>query len=192
MPNDLIPALSIGPFKATLTGLEVIGKPPFEVWLAYGQALQVVDASFRWIMGDYLNYGESYYGEMYAQAVEATGLKATTLRNYKWVAAHVHPSLRSEYLSWTHHAVVAALEPEEQARWLMIAQEEYLGTRELRELVSPKTIDSTAEIIPSEMGGILRTIRDMVALPYAQSSEEDYDRIAELADKGLLLLGEEA
>jgi len=76
--------------------------------------------------------------------------------------------------------------------WLLTAQEERLGVKELREAITPKIIDSTAEIIPSEMGAILQAIRDLVALPYAQSSEKDYERIATLAEKGLALLGEEA
>jgi len=47
------------------------------VWEAYGKGLRRAEAAIHWIIGDWLNYGERAYGEMYAQALEAT---ATTIR----------------------------------------------------------------------------------------------------------------
>ena len=45
----------------------------FEEWTAIGNTLQQVGASLNWWIGDWLNYGERKWGEMYAQAVEVTG-----------------------------------------------------------------------------------------------------------------------
>ena len=42
---------------------------------------------------------------------------------------------RNPKLSFTAHAEVAALEPEEQKRWLKVAEEEDLRTHELRDRI---------------------------------------------------------
>ena len=48
--------------------------------------------------GDWLNYGERRYGEMYAQAVGDTGYENKTLQNAKYVAGVYELSLRSDNL----------------------------------------------------------------------------------------------
>jgi len=80
----------------------------------------------------WLNYGEQAYGEMYEEAIEATGLKYGTLRNDKYVAKRVEFSLRSENLSWHCHKEVAPLEPQEQDFWLEQAEQGQWTVRELR------------------------------------------------------------
>ncbi len=52
---------------------------------------------------------ERSYGEMYAQAVDATGYENGTLRTAKWVAGAYELSLRKDNLSFKHHRIVAAL-----------------------------------------------------------------------------------
>jgi len=135
--HDVIPALSIGAFQATPLGLIVTGLPDYEEWAIYGQGLQIVDAALRWIIGDWLNWGEGHYGDMYTQAIEMTGLKTQLLMNYKWVADRVQNSSRKENLTWSHHALIAPLEPPEQERWLKVAKEEGWSTRELKEAINP-------------------------------------------------------
>jgi len=93
----------------------------FEEWTAIGNTLQQVGASLNWWIGDWLNYGERKWGEMYAQAVEVTGWDYQRLADTKYVALHVEFSFRNENLSWTHHRHVASLPPEEQAEWLELA-----------------------------------------------------------------------
>jgi len=135
--HDLIPALSIGPFQATPLGLMVGGAPTFDEWAAYGRGLQLVDRALRWVVGDWLCYGEARWGDMYAQAIEATGLATQSLLNCKWVAQRVPASRRREELPWSHHAEVASLEPEEQEDWLSAAQEEGWTRAELRQAIKP-------------------------------------------------------
>ena len=93
----------------------------FEEWTAIGNTLQQVGASLNWWIGDWLNYGECKWGEMYAQAIEVTGWDYQRLANAKWVSASIHFSTRVEKLSWTHHREVANLPPTEQAEWLELA-----------------------------------------------------------------------
>jgi len=189
--HDIIPVLSVGPFQATPLGLIVIGVPTWEECEAYGLGWQVIIVATPWNVGDWLCLIEKLFPDRYTQAISITGHKIETLRNWRYVASRVPISLRNGRLSWTHHYVIAPLDPVEQKRWLAIAEEEHLDTRELRKALAPEKeplqIEHSSEIVT-----ILRAIRDMVALPYAQSSERDYDRIAVLAEKALKLLGEEA
>jgi hypothetical protein len=119
-------------FKDSQTGLSfaaevgevtpVSWQPPaeltFEEWAAIGNTLQQVNASLNWWIGDWLNYGERKWGEMYAQAVEVTGWDYDRLRDAKWVSGSIQLSFRNDNLSWTHHRHVASLSPTEQAEWL--------------------------------------------------------------------------
>jgi len=105
----------------------------YETWQAVGARLQSAAGSVNWWIGDWLNYGESRYGETYTQAIEDTGLDYQTLRNCKWVAASIQMSLRGDNLSWSHHREVASLEPKEQQRWLEKASQEGWSKSRLRE-----------------------------------------------------------
>ena len=132
---DVIPALSIPPFQATPTGLRVLSdNVPYEVWEAYGMGLQRVGRALHFVIGDWLNYGEAHYGEMYTQAIDIMPFTYGTLRNDKWVASKVPLSLRNDRLSWNHHYAVANVEePEKQESWLRLAEQEKWSTRELQQ-----------------------------------------------------------
>jgi hypothetical protein len=62
-----------------------------------------------------------------------TGYDRQTLMNMVYVASHFEFSRRREGLSWSHHAELAALEPEDQERWLDHSEQERLSVRDLRE-----------------------------------------------------------
>ncbi len=77
-------------------------------------------------------------GEMYAQAVEETGLDSGTLRDAKWVASKVDLCRRRHKLSFSHHKEVAALSPDLADTLLDKAEQENLTRRELRQEVTSK------------------------------------------------------
>jgi len=136
-------------FRDNQTGLDfaaelgevtpVSWQPPaeltFEEWTAIGNTLQQVGASLNWWIGDWLNYGEGKWGEMYAQAVEVTGWEYDRLRTTKWVANAVKLSFRKDNLSWTHHVHVAGLEPTEQSKWLELATANGWRSGQLRDAI---------------------------------------------------------
>jgi len=53
--------------------------------------------------------GRGDWGEMYAQAIDATGVDYGTLRREVWVSGSVELCLRKHNLSWSHHQAVAPL-----------------------------------------------------------------------------------
>ena len=138
-----IPAISHGPFQATAVGLVVTEENvPYELWQAYGSGLRQVEGAIQWIIGDWLNYGERKYGEMYSQAMDETDYEYGTLANDKYVAGKVQFSHRCEDLSWVHHREVAPLDPDEQEHWLNEAVEQGYTVKELRQAIRTARLDN--------------------------------------------------
>ena len=135
MDSDSMVILT-GSVFATRTGLVILDSITFDAWLQVGDKLRDIEGAVHWWIGDWLNYGERRWGEMYAQALEETGYGYSTLRNDKWVANAVPVSARHDKLSFKHHHIVAALPPDEQTAMLDKAEAEELTTRQLREQVS--------------------------------------------------------
>jgi hypothetical protein len=102
-------------------------------WLEYGRRLGVMGRSAGWWIGDWLTYGNHVFGERYVRASRITGYDAQTLMNMAYVASRFDVSRRRGRLSWSHHAEIAAMEPEEQDHWLERAESDRLSVRCLRE-----------------------------------------------------------
>jgi hypothetical protein len=86
----------------------------------------------QWGIGDWILYGNAKFGERYTRAATITGYDAQTLMNMVYVASKFEISRRREALSWSHHESVAALDREEQERWLDLAAAERLSVADLR------------------------------------------------------------
>ena len=148
---DEIQAISHGPFRATTTGLVILEDDvPYELWEAYGGAIRRVEGAVQWIIGDWLNYGERKYGEMYAQAMDETDYEKDTLKKAKWVAGKVERCRRRHELGFSAHAEVAKLEPEEQDYWLAEAVEQGYTVRGLREAIREARLSNVLEFPAGE------------------------------------------
>jgi hypothetical protein len=101
-------------------------------WLSAGRRLGAIGRCSQWWIGDWIRYGTARWGERYAEAARVTGYDVATLRNMAWVASQFDLSLRSDKLTWSHHVLLAPLEPEEQKRWLEHAQDQRLSVADLR------------------------------------------------------------
>src|SRR2546429_4416754 len=94
------------------------GELPFADWLEQGRRLGVAGRGAGWWIGDWVRYGAARYGGRYARAGRVTGYDHKTLANMVYVASRFETSRRREDLSWSHHAELAALDVDEQERWL--------------------------------------------------------------------------
>ena len=121
--------------KITKTGLKFSESLAFEEWQEIGKQLQRIHGSIQWWIGDWLNFGERKYGEMYAQAIEETGLDYSTLTTYKSVAGAFESCPRGQNLSWSAHRELASVPEEKRAGLLEKADNEKLTSREVKELV---------------------------------------------------------
>jgi hypothetical protein len=85
-----------------------------------------------WWIGDWLLYGSARWGEMYTAAARITGYDPKSLRNMRYVASRFDLSLRKDKLTWSHHALLASLERDEQRGWLERAIRDRLSVEDLR------------------------------------------------------------
>jgi hypothetical protein len=117
------------------TGLRLPAELSFEKWRAVGWALGRIHTMAKWALADWINYGEAAYGEKYADALEVTQRSKGGLMNIASVGRRVAASRRRDALSFTHHEIVAALDPDEQTKWLDQAEANRWSVEELRGMV---------------------------------------------------------
>lgn len=139
---------------ASHTGLDIKRQLSFEEWERLGKVLDSYQKSIMWWIGDWLQYGEKTYGETYAQAIDATGYDYQTTADAKWVAGKIELSRRRESLGWAYHREVAALEPEEQTRWLDEAESHEWTRNELRQSIKLSRLVRPAESITCEISDL--------------------------------------
>jgi len=168
---EVIPALTIGGFEATMLGLTITGQPGYEVWEAYGRGLQGVQSAIHWVIGDWLNYGEARYGDTYTQALELTPYSLSTLQSDKWVANAIPSCNRLVGLAWKVHREVGGLPVEEQMGWLVQARDNEWSAPELREAIHGTPTEE--ERLVRGMKNIMRQISELLFI----ASMEDMDAL---------------
>lgn len=104
-------------------------------WIIQGRRLGTIGRGVAWWIGDWVNYGNTKFGQKYSRAARITGYDVQSLMNMSYVASRFDCSRRRENLSWSHHAEVAALAIEYQEMWLENAEKKNMSVRGLREVV---------------------------------------------------------
>jgi hypothetical protein len=102
-------------------------------WVAVGRRLSGISRCNQWWLGDWVRYGEARWGRKYVEAAKITGYDPRSLANMASVALSFDLSRRRDNLTWSHHAALAALEPEEQDKWLDRAATDRLSVADLRQ-----------------------------------------------------------
>jgi N6-adenosine-specific RNA methylase IME4 len=129
--NDLI----YSSFVLHDTGLSPIGNPSFEEWEEVGRFIKKATHACSLWLGDWINYGQTKFGEKYERAVQATGLDYGTLRNAAYTARRIPLSHRCDKLSYKHHMIVAPLPLDQQRELLREAEKKRYSTRELEQRI---------------------------------------------------------
>jgi hypothetical protein len=101
-------------------------------WSAVGRRFGEIGRCSQWWLGDWIHYGNTKFGERYSRAMKLTGYDVQSLMNMVYVASRFEISRRRENLSWSHHATLAALDPDEQDGWLARALADKLSVADLR------------------------------------------------------------
>lgn len=101
-------------FEITETGLIINEQVTYEEWSTYGKQLAYRYSKIQWAIGDWINFGERKFGEMYSQAEDDTHFAYGTLRNYASVCARIPIENRHPQLRFHQVKHVACLEPHEQ------------------------------------------------------------------------------
>jgi hypothetical protein len=129
MSNAITPAA-----KPTLTRVGWIPDEgmDYAAWAQEGDRIGSFARATGWWLGDWLNFGTKKWGERYAKAAKITGYDPKTLRNMRYVASRFDLSLRRDNLTWSHHALIASLAPDERPYWLDRATNESFSVDDLR------------------------------------------------------------
>jgi hypothetical protein len=119
---------------ASISGVSWAGSERMEYhdWVLEGRRIGAMGRGSPWWVGDWILYGTVRWGERYSEAVKITGYDVKSLRNMRYVASRFDLSLRRDVLSWSHHALLAALEIEERTDWLDRAVSDKLSVEDLR------------------------------------------------------------
>ena len=122
------------------------GRPDLsrEEWARAGLKLGGVSRSTSWWVGDWVRFGRRYRGDIYRFASRVTGYDEKTLRNFVYVAGRYEQRRRRSTLTWSHHAELARLKPDDQERWLHEAEARKLTVTALRERVRHSEADAEA------------------------------------------------
>lgn len=136
--------------------MEVVDDMTYDEWEALGKRLKFVESAVGWWVGDWVNYGEKVYGEMYAQALDATDYTRGTLMVYASVARSVKTLNRFKELGIKHHMLVAPLDDEQQRRYLSLAVKEELSVSKLAQrMETDKIADRLHAAIEAAGGEVL-------------------------------------
>lgn len=119
---------SVTPTSLTLSDPDL----DWESFENLGRFLGVLKSASSFWVGDLLNAGEALYGEQYAQVEAVLGIGHQTLLNLQSVCRRVPKSVRRPNVTFSAHAEVAALTPNEQRHWLSETEKRALSTAELR------------------------------------------------------------
>lgn len=101
-------------------------------WVEQGRCLGAIGRGSAWWIGDWVRYGSVRYGDKYAAASQVTGYDVQSLMNMSYVASRFDASRRRPGLSFSHHAELAGVAPEDQELWLDRAEAGGLSVRALR------------------------------------------------------------
>jgi hypothetical protein len=123
--------------RRSTSGIRAVAWKPnenieYDKWVLEGRRIGAMGRGSPWWMGDWLLYGEGRWGEKYTEAVRITGYDKKSLRNMRYVASRFELSLRRDSLHWSHHALLAAFELDEQKYWLDRAVADRLSVDDLR------------------------------------------------------------
>lgn len=134
-----IPARLARPPSARPRSSVVTWQPPEgmdqRTWIMAGRRLGALGRVSNWLIGDWVREGITRWGERYAEASRITGFDPHSLRNMAYVASRFDLSLRRDNLTWSHHALLAALERDEQVYWLDQATELKWSVADLRTMM---------------------------------------------------------
>jgi len=163
--KDQVISLSLPKCQITPRGLIFDNSITFEEWEQIGTFLHYLNDSIQFFLGDWANFGEKAFSEMYAQALDIKNISYGTFANYKYVASRIDISRRREKLSFGIHQEVAPLEPQQQDEVLDLAERENLSVKEVRKLIkelkTPKPKAPITGQIILRTGNFMDIVKDM-------------------------------
>jgi hypothetical protein len=150
-------------FRTSAVGLVATSRPTWGEWEVALTVVSGITRSCQWWLGDMLNLGHSTFGEKYSQAINELGYDPGYLRNLSYVCERVQLSLRSDKLTFSHHTLVAPLEPPDQKKWIILAVNNGWTVAELRQAMRGNDTEDAEEATDEdEMAEVVKAIEDFL------------------------------
>ena len=139
--------------KPLSNGLQLPPDLTFDEWAGALHHADLLVEAGPWFLADLMAYGERHFGERHSEALptveqDPTGASQSRMKQAAWMASKYPRNQRIPGLSYTHHRVVAELEPEARSTLLREAVAANLSTRELVHRV--KDVQEKARAIAAE------------------------------------------
>ena len=136
----------------------------FEQWQVQGKALAEQHTTAKWVLADWLAAGDTAFGGgAYDEAQRLfPDLSRKYLTQIAYTARNVTSTVRQYKLSFTHHELVAGLEPAEQDRYLTQAVKDGWTCPELRRQL--KDVDRVQEFSLPVSADLFRQLNEFAAL----------------------------
>lgn len=129
--NAIVPNAMFEP--ADTLALNLPASTTLPDWLAMGRSLATQRRTIDWLLGDWLAFGREHFpAEQIEMALGDITDDPRALRRVEKVAAAFPPHLRSDALTFDHHAKVADLPVQEALPLLKRAEAEKLTPAQLR------------------------------------------------------------
>lgn len=130
----------------TETGLVIEEQPDYDRWVKDGRRLLKLERMIPWAIGDWVNYGERRWGDMYTTALEETDYSYSRLSTFAYVCRKVEFCRRRQELSFSHHEAVASCTPDLQDDWLEKAIDTGWSVQDLEDKVAGRLTRDAGDV----------------------------------------------
>ena len=142
--------------------------------LDFGTGLK---SSASWVIGDMIVWARENANDEWINHL-SNRVDLDTCNNYASIARKVPRSRRRANLSFTHHAAVSKLDPEQQNEWLEKAEREGMSRDELRQAIKDVAKVEKRTVL-GKVGGIDKLLRLDFGLPEGFEVKISYEVIIE-------------
>ncbi len=125
-------------FIVSATGAVVAATVTETEFWAFLDGIRQITTAVQWIIGDLVVHAEAHIQTNYETIAERTGYKPDTIEYFASIARNVPWLVRTNRLTFGHHALVAAKHEDEQRDWLEKAAKNNWSVAELRFQISGK------------------------------------------------------
>ena len=120
--------------EITPVGIDIRRTPSIEEFEKYMAGVNTAKKSWQWWLAELIDFGLKEWGDQIYQIVPPD-ISEKTILNVLAVHRNVPKSRRRKTLSFSHHAEVSSLEPEDQDKYLSKAYQKQLSVSELRGII---------------------------------------------------------
>lgn len=160
---------------------------PYSDWLELGQNLASQKRNLDWLIGDWINFGRQRFPEQIELALTSAGIEPTQVKRIEKTVKAFPPHLRSEKLSFDHHAHLADLPTQEALPMLKTAEQQNIDARALRIEAMLRKVE-IGQILPreddAEDDALLACVRAWNRAPL--NVRDDFSEMIRESNKGVI------